>query len=174
MRARTTRWTCGAVALVLGAAGCNLPRDGAGTLDRVHGGTVRVGVMNDAPWAFDSSGTTGGVEGALASEIARRASARIAWVRGTEGDLLPMLERREVDLVIGGLTADLPWARQVAFTRPYYTDTVIVGLPDHRAPQPRAHVLAVAPGENAWLMHVERVLLDRKDDIPTMVRSAHP
>jgi polar amino acid transport system substrate-binding protein len=48
-------------------------------------------------------------------------------VRGSESALLEALREREVDLVIGGLTAQLPWSSEVAFTRPYYTDTLVLG-----------------------------------------------
>src|SRR6185369_5924264 len=39
---------------VLLVAACDLPRDSDGTLDRVRGGTMRVGVVIDTPWTKDS------------------------------------------------------------------------------------------------------------------------
>jgi hypothetical protein len=35
------------------------------------------------------------------------------------------------------------------------------------------HVLAVAPGENAWLVRVERLLHAQESHVPAMLRSAH-
>jgi polar amino acid transport system substrate-binding protein len=119
------------VLLVLVAGGaCDLPRDPEGTLDRVRGGTMRVGVLEHPPWTvLTPSGAARGIEGALIAELARELGARIEWVRGTESQLLEALEMRELDVVIGGLTDSSPWARQVAFTRPFYTDTIVIGAP---------------------------------------------
>jgi hypothetical protein len=106
-----------------------------------------------------SAGDPEGVEVWLISEIARGAGTRIQWVPGAESELLLSLKEHQLDLVIAGLTADLPWKTEVGFTRPYYEDK-----------EGEAHVLAVAPGENALLLHVERTLLRRKSSIPSLLR----
>jgi polar amino acid transport system substrate-binding protein len=220
-----------ALAPSLAALGCDLPRDADGTLSRVRGGTLRVGVVENPPWVTDSAGGVGGVEGAFVAELARGLGARPAWVRGPESRLLQSLQRRELDLVVGGLTDDVPWKQAVAFTKPYYTDTVVVGAPPSATrarelkgqtvaveagdpvaadvrkkgatPAPSAdltrasglvaapswrlpalgrastgvtlhearHVLAAPQGENAWLLHVERLLRDYQTAIPAMLRS---
>ena len=51
-----------ALALVSLAAGCQFPRDPEGTLDRVEGGTLRVGVVEDPPWVELGGREPGGVE----------------------------------------------------------------------------------------------------------------
>jgi polar amino acid transport system substrate-binding protein len=222
----------------LASAACDLPRDADGTRDRVRGGIVRVGVVIDTPWVTDSTGgegAAGGIEGALVQGIARDLGARVRWVRGTDESLLAALHERELDMVIGGLTTESPWRAKLAFTKPYYTDTVIVaGAPG--APPPttldglrvavldadpvvasvrgeggvpvpvadlatareaiaaptwrlaqfgrtgnpaivlarREHVLALAPGENAWLVHVERWLRAHESRVPAMLRKSSP
>ena len=218
------------------AAACDLPRDPEGTLERVRGGTMRVGVVERRPWTtLPAGGGAGGLEGALVAELARELGARIEWVRSTESQLLEALRLRELDIVIGGLTDGSPWARHVAFTKPFYTDTIVVGAPpgttrlrslDGRAvavharepelaayvrkqggvPQPvselgRAaglvaaptwqlpslalgpagitlheirHVMAAAPGENAWLMRIEQSIAVRKPAIPSILRTSRP
>jgi polar amino acid transport system substrate-binding protein len=155
-------------------AACTLPRDADGTLDRVRGGTLRAGAAGAPPWVTDSLGALGGVEVRLVEELARSVGARVAWTRRREAELLPALHARELDLVIGGLTDDEPWAEQVAFTHPYLVDTVGVGVARGAVTRTvvRRHVLAVAPGENAWLVHVERFLRARKPQVPNMVRGA--
>jgi len=112
---------------VLSIAACNLPRDSSGTLDRVRHGTMRVGLITNPPWVTDSGATTDGVEQQLVKELASRLDARVDWVRRPSSELLEALHRRELDLVIGGLTSTLPWQKEVAFTKPYYTDTIAVG-----------------------------------------------
>src|SRR5436309_182194 len=100
----TRRWVqC--IPLILSAVACGLPRDSAGTLDRVRRGSMRVGVVVDTPWTTDSVGGAGGVEPALVRSLADSLGTRIEWVRGPEGELLSQLEKRKVDLVIGGLDA---------------------------------------------------------------------
>lgn len=221
--------------LLLSAAACSFPRDADGTTDRVRNGTLRVGVVVDTPWVTDSAGTVGGVEVGLVNELARGLHATPRWVRGSEPALMESLKGREVDLVIGGVTAKVPWAREVAFTRPYYTDTLVIGAPPGASvgsrlghapvwvregagnesfvkkrggtPRPVAdlqrakgglvaaplwevaslgrvpagkplgkqgHVMAAAPGENAFLMHVDTVLRARKGQVPALLRRARP
>jgi polar amino acid transport system substrate-binding protein len=88
-----------------------------------------------------------GVEPTLVGELARQMNARVQTVYGSETRLLEGLHRRELDVVIGGFTADSPWKRDVAFTKPYHEDK-----------DGRKHVFALAPGENGWLMRVEQFL----------------
>jgi polar amino acid transport system substrate-binding protein len=135
--------------LLLGVTACDLPRDAAGTSDRVRRGTMRVGIVADTPWVTDSAGTVGGIEGNFVAELGRELNARIEWVRRPEAELLLALSRRELDLVIGGLSDALPWKQQVAFTRPYYTDTVVVGVRAGAAPLRRldGQTIAVEAGD---------------------------
>lgn len=132
--------------IAAGLASCGLPRDADHTLDRVQGGILRVGIVDHAPWAHASDSGVVGVEPALVADLARQLRARPEWRRGAESELLQALHERKLDIVVGGLTADSPWKSEVAFTRAYE------GGDDAK------HVLAVAPGENAWLMRVERYL----------------
>jgi ABC-type amino acid transport substrate-binding protein len=146
------------IALVLRAgccvaalSSCELPRDADHTLDRVRGGELRVGVADHPPWVTIGDERMDGIEPRLVADLARGLGARPVWRRGAESELLDALQRRELDIVVGGLTNDSPWKGRVAFTRPHFTDTVTG----------RAHVLAVSPGENAFLVHVERFLEPR-------------
>lgn len=221
------------ILLLLAAGACGLPRDADGTLERVRGGTLRVGVVIDTPWVTEASGgAAGGIEGAMVAELAVRLHARPEWVHATEAEMMEALKSRELDLVIGGLTAKSPYAKEIAFTRPYYTDTVAIGatagspadvlkgryvavkagdpaagevrkkgatpvnVPDLKsAPQglmaaptwqlqalalrptgvtlrQAKHVMAVAPGENAFLVEVEGFLDARRDRVPGLLRRA--
>src|SRR3954470_6776346 len=131
---------CWLLALGIFLNGCSLPRDAAGTVDFVRGGVMRVGVVHHPPWVVDHGEVVDGIEGRLVSAIAQRVGARVEWVRGPEFELIQSLSRRELQLVIGGFDVSLPWAEKVAFTRPYL-----------KTPDGLAHVIAAAPGENAWL-----------------------
>ncbi len=59
-----------AAALALG--GCEYPRDPEGTLDRVRGGTLRVGISPSEPWVtLAENEPPAGVEVELVQEFAR-------------------------------------------------------------------------------------------------------
>ncbi|MDB4916955.1 MAG: ABC-type transporter, periplasmic subunit family 3 [Gemmatimonadetes bacterium] len=125
---------------------CDLPRDADGTLNRVRGGVLRVGVAENRPWTQRVDTGVTGLEVRLARELASELDARPAWRVGSEASLLEALKARQLDLVIGGFTASSPWNGRVAFTRPYEQG---------RSP---VHVLATSPGENAWLVRVDQFL----------------
>jgi polar amino acid transport system substrate-binding protein len=135
-------------------AGCQVPADPDGTLDRVSGGTMRVGITESPPWTELRDGGRTGIEVDLAEDFARSLDARVEWTEGSEADLVEALERGELDLVIGGLTMRSPWSKHAAFTRPYAEAT--------EQGRKERHVMAAPLGENAWLVRLERFLLGRE------------
>jgi polar amino acid transport system substrate-binding protein len=75
--------------LLVLAAACDLPRDPEGTLERVRGGTLRVGVAHNPPWAsLPAPGEAQGVEPRLVRALAAELGARVEWVAGGETELL--------------------------------------------------------------------------------------
>jgi len=135
--------------LILSTTACNIPRDADGTLDRVQGGEVRVGLAHNPPWV-DALDSQAGIEPGLVAELARQLHAKVSFVKGSETKLLESLHRRELDIVVGGFTDDSPWKSEVAFTNPYHEDA-----------EGKKHVLALPPGENAWLGRVEQYLHEK-------------
>ena len=208
--------------------GCQYPRDPEGTLNRVTGGVMHVGIAESDPWVRTGGSEPGGVEVELLKRFARTIDARIEWVEGSESDLIEALEGRKLDVVAAGLTRRSEWQRVAALTRPYLTTKVVIAAPDqatadelssdlggHRiaveANSPEAsklsqdtdaiprevddpttadgpvvvedfmldelglvatdaeldeheHCLAVSLGENAFLVKLERFLLDREHE----------
>jgi polar amino acid transport system substrate-binding protein len=121
-------------ALILTA--CGIPRDVEGTLERVQGGTIRAGITENAPWTDLSSGRPEGVEVDLIETFAVTLHAEVEWFDGSQAELLQALEKRELDVVVGGFTADDPWAQMVTFTQPYAEISTLVGAPPgHPAPE---------------------------------------
>jgi polar amino acid transport system substrate-binding protein len=212
----------------IAATGCQYPRDPDGTLNRVEGGVMRVGVTESDPWVLlGGEEPTGGVEVELARRFARELGARIEWVQGSEEELVDAAKEGQVDLILAGLTSKSRWEKDVAFTRPYVETRSVVGAPADgsfpddfagvpvavelgseeeglleqrtdarvvpvtdlasRAGEPAAvhdyllddlglsdsgteldsakHVMAVKLGENAFLVRLERFLLNREDEI---------
>src|SRR5829696_4777577 len=102
--------------LVAGCGSVRIPADPDGTLDRVRGGVLRVGVSPHEPWTTVTAAEPGGIEPDLVRRWAAGLGARVAWTVGGEQPLVQAMERGELDLVIGGITADTPWSDQAATT----------------------------------------------------------
>jgi polar amino acid transport system substrate-binding protein len=185
--------------VAIAATGCQYPRDPDGTLNRVQGGVMRVGVTEADPWVvLEGDRPVGGAEVELARRFARDLGARIEWVQGSEEELVEAAKEGQVDLIVGGLTNKSRWKKDVAFTRPYVETRAVVGIPagesfpDDFAGVPVAaelgsavegleltdsgtelaeakHVMAVKLGENAFLVRLERFLLNREDEIERLL-----
>jgi polar amino acid transport system substrate-binding protein len=143
------------VTSLLDACGVSIPTDPEGTLERVTGGTLRVGVSPNPPWTEvrgDAEPT--GTEVGLVKEFAASLPAKVSWTVGGEEALIKRLEIGELDLVIGGLTADTPWEEHAAITKPYGE---AMGVEGKRIEL----VMAAPPGENAYLLKLEKFLLSR-------------
>jgi ABC-type amino acid transport substrate-binding protein len=148
-----------ALALLILASGCasQFPADPDGTLDRTTAGVLRVGVSPNPPWTVLSAENAEptGLEVDLVEDFAESIDADVVWTPGGEEDLMGQLERSELDLVVGGLTASSPWASHAALTYPYATTTGDDGAREKR-------VMAAPLGENAFLVELESFLLDQK------------
>ncbi len=144
----------GAVAvatLMVAGCGVQVPTDPEGTLERVEGGVMRVGVTENAPWVeLGANDEPSGTEPALVTEFAERLGAEVEWTSGSEATLVEALEKGELDLVIGGFLEDTPWTEMGAATRPY----VEAGTPEGN----EKHVMLAPLGENAFLVALESFL----------------
>jgi polar amino acid transport system substrate-binding protein len=211
-----------------------VPSDPDGTLERVEGATMRVGVTEADPWVVLEGERPRGLEVGLVRSFARSLGARVEWVEGSEAELVAALHEGQLDLVAGGLTPDGPWETEVALTRPYATSRIVVGFPagapvpedlegqrvrvergseaagllrdEGALPVPVAdltgtgrgapaaaetwtlgrlglrpssfelrsseHVMAVPLGENAWLVRLERFLLEREGEVSRALERA--
>ncbi|GIG36988.1 transporter substrate-binding domain-containing protein [Cellulomonas pakistanensis] len=142
-------------------AGCSggFPADPDGTLERVTGDVLRVGITDNPPWTEAAGGAPpGGLEAELATEFAGTLDAEVDWTVGSEEVLIRDLEAGELDLVVGGFTGRSPWSKQAALTTPYTT------VPDEQG-KPEPHVMAAPLGENAFLVRLETFLLQNHRDV---------
>ena len=139
-------------ALALTACGTSFPTDPAGTLDRVSGGTLRVGVSDNGEWvSLPASGEPQGREPDLVRAFAAKLGAEVEWSEGTEHVLAEGLKHGELDLVIGGLNDKTPWEKDAGLTRSYAESVDTRG-------QGRKHVMLVPKGETAFLLELDRFL----------------
>lgn len=126
--------------LMLCACG-DYPRDTEGTLERVRGGAMRVGLVAGAPEPRAA---------ALVRKLAERTGARPKVREDAAEPLLLDLEHGRLDLVVGRFDAKTPWDARVTFGKP----VEMSGAKDDR----REVKAAVRNGEHAWSMEVDRAV----------------
>lgn len=144
----------GLLIFFLTACGLQLPVDPHGTLDRVRGGVMRVGVTENRPWVkVDAAEEPSGIEPTLISGFADQLDSDIEWTTGSEAVLLEELDQGELDIVVGGFLDDTPWIEKGAITVPYR---------EQRTSSSREkHVMIVRMGENGLLLALEKFLLEK-------------
>lgn len=151
MRERLAR-SCALVLVIAVLTACtSIPRDPGGTLERVERSRVlRVGASPSGELVVHAGDRATGTETELVGGFAQSLGADIEWTLAGETDLVSAMERGELDVLIGGLRADSPWASKVSITRAYAEST--------EAGETVEHVLAVPLGENAFLVRLEGYL----------------
>jgi hypothetical protein len=121
----------------------SLPRDPDGTLDRVRAQhLVRVGLIADGG---DPVGDR--ESAAFLQRVGAATGARVALRKGASEPLLLDLNAGRLDLVIGTLSPDSPWASEVAILKP---------IAEPVAPQHLVVTPIARNGENKWIMLLER------------------
>ncbi|HEV2755205.1 MAG TPA: transporter substrate-binding domain-containing protein [Actinomycetota bacterium] len=210
--------------VLLAAASCGLPNDPEGTLERVTGGAMRVGITENPPWVVLGADGPSGVEVEIVELFAAELGAEVEWHEGSAEDLAAALAMRELDILAGGIVSTSGLAAHGGLTHPYLTTQVVVAVPPGTYDGDIAglevavetateeagvlektdadpvrvedvttvdgpvavdgylvddlglddtgvrlsevdHVMAVPHGENAWLVRLERFLLDHEDDV---------
>lgn len=144
------------------------PRDPLGTLHRVQRGRLRVGLTEHKPWVIRTTGEPAGAEVELVRRFARELGATPEWYWGSEEQHMKALKHYELDLLIGGLTDETPWNKQVGLTRPYFEERIAVGVPAS-SPVPKelkGQQVAAKKGETAAAYLEKRgALVLRVDDL---------
>ncbi|MBV9992357.1 MAG: transporter substrate-binding domain-containing protein [Alphaproteobacteria bacterium] len=125
---------------------CDAPRDPEHATDRILAShLLHAGASENPPWIWFDHGQPRGPDAELVTRLAASLGARVDWQRGSESRLMPLLEKRKLDVVAGGFTSSTPWGSTVGTTRPY-----------------GGHVLLTAPGENQLLLRLDRFLVTRQ------------
>ena len=121
---------------ILTAACANLPRDPKHTLDHIRERhTLRIGLVEHAPWVIRTEGEPSGVEVDMVRRLAANLGASPDWHWGSEDQHMHALEEYRLDLLAAGLHEDTPWQKKVGLTK-------------------KPYIFAVPPGENAWLKQI--------------------
>lgn len=143
-----------AVTTLAAACGGPIPKDTDGSLARITDGVLRVGVSENPPWTevYDD-GRVDGREVDLVTGFAGAHAADVEWTPGAESELAMAMARGDLDVVVGGLTSDSPWEKEVALTRPYTEEVTPDGDTEKM-------VMATPLGENALLVALETYLAE--------------
>lgn len=139
------------VALLVTGCSLQIPADPDGTLDRASGDVLHVGASVHGNLMEEEDGSVSGSEAELVEKFAKSLDARVKWSIGGEEHLVGKLKEGDLDLVIGGITDQSPWAKEVGMTR---------GYPGIDGAGSTPLVFLVPPGENRFLTQLERFLDD--------------
>jgi hypothetical protein len=123
-------------------AGCDLPRDPEKTLETVQGRKLKVGVLK--------FGGNAEKDRPIVERLAASLDAKPTYVEGDAHALFEDLKRGDLHLVIGGVPESTPFGKELGLSKP-------VG-PLHGAREEEKRVLAVRPGENAFLLRVNQAI----------------
>jgi polar amino acid transport system substrate-binding protein len=136
-----------ASSLLLLVAGCGLPKDPDGTLEKVSGGELRVGVVpgNERAAAED---------GRIVDALAQALRSRPVFQHADAHHLFHELEEGRLDLIVGGLPTDTPFFDKAGLTRK--------AGPLMQPGSTQDRVLAVPAGENGFLIAVNRAIEQAK------------
>lgn len=148
--------------LLVFIAGCkNIPSDPNRSFEKATESGLTVGYSVNPPWVVSEDSSAGGIEGFIIKAFAGKKEMKIVWHYGSEQEMMSKLEKKELHLVISGLTSDNPWKdRKVGFTLPYFKD------------KKEKHVIAIQQGENKLLQNIEMFLFENKDSIKRIVYAA--
>ncbi len=133
-------------ALTLLVAGCGAyPQDPNQTTAQIEErGTIRIGLI-----ALSESQNAQDMQ-EFAELLATSYEVDPHVVNGSAEALMSQLKRGELDIVIGELPKNSPWAKEAAFTAAFSKNHVSKSEPVVRG--------AVHLGENRWLLSVERMI----------------
>ena len=147
-----------ALAVTTLLAGCGgVPADPDGTLRRVEGGELRVGITHNPPWTDTTDpAAPAGRDVGLVQRFARSLDADIDWTVGSEAVLADALRAGDLDIAVGGFTDDTPWSDKAALTVAFGEERTDGAV--------KKHVLLAALGENALLSAMDAFLIEHGDE----------
>lgn len=157
------RWarsgTIGGALVALSLNACGIPKDQEGASARIAATHVlRVGASANPPWVIVQGNQVTGIEPSLICAFATTMGAKVAWVVNGETPLLEALERRQLDIVVGGVTSRSPWIRRVGTSLSYARAKRPPGGRPGLDQGRERHIILSAPGENRLLLRLDQFL----------------
>jgi len=170
-RAVPLGWTI----MALLGAGCGMPKDPEGATPRIAATHVlRAGASSNPPWVVVEKGQVSGIEPDIVRAFAGTLGARVHWVVNGETPLLEALEKRQLDLVVGGVTTKSPWSKRMGASLSYAQAGPTPGGQPGLFKGKQRHVLLAAPGENQLLLRLDQFLEKAKPDLQRRITRRRP
>ncbi|MEE1658228.1 transporter substrate-binding domain-containing protein [Microvirga sp. CF3062] len=121
---------------ILAAGGCSdFPKDNAETLKQLQAGReMKVGVAHNPPWTVVAEGRIEGVEPALVTQWAESLGTKARFITGPTDALVEALYKRELDVLIMGLTDKTPHSGKLALSQPYLEVKTNLGVAPGQTP----------------------------------------
>jgi len=120
----------------LAASGCSdFPKDNAETLKQLKAGReMKVGVAHNPPWTVVADGTIEGAEPGLVTQWAESLGTRARFITGPEDDLVEAVYKRELDVLVTGMTDKTPHSGKLALSQPYLEVKTNIGVAPGQTP----------------------------------------
>lgn len=121
---------------LLASGGCSdFPKDNAETLKQLRAGReMKVGVAHNPPWTVVADGRIDGVEPALVTRWAQSLGTKARVVTGPSDALVEALYKRELDVLVMGLTDATPHSGKLALSQPYLEVKTHIGVAPGQTP----------------------------------------
>lgn len=162
------------MALLLLGACENFPGDPKNTTAEVRGAVLKVGVIENPPWASARGGDATGIEVDLLERFAATLDAEVEWSPVPTEAGFEKLKKGEIHLLIGGLLQSTPYSRHAGLTRPY----VIIPRPGETVlglfQKKDRHVMAGVRGENRLFVLLENFLKTQSIQVDGVTYEARP
>ena len=127
----------------------NFPKDPENTSEKAKE-TLRVGIIEHPPFTYAADQQYSGIEVELVKNFAAQSGYDIQWINAPEEVVMEMLKNYELHMAVGGFTTKSPYKKEIGFTKAYLKK------------EKKKYVMAVAPGENAFLLRLEKFLSSQK------------
>jgi hypothetical protein len=121
---------------VLSAGGCSdFPKDNTETLKQLRAGReMKVGVAHNPPWTVIADGRVEGVEPALVAQWAQSLGTKARVITGPADALVEALYKRDLDVLVMGLTDATPHSGKLALSQPYLEVKTHIGVAPGQTP----------------------------------------
>lgn len=156
--------TVGLALLVMFISNCSIiPADPNKSFENAIKAGLSVGYASNPPWVIDSNGNAEGIEADIVKGFAKANGMKIKWEKGPEQKLMKKLEKKELHIVITGMTKDNPWkSEKIGITMPYYKEKKV------------KRIIAVQQGENRLTMNLEKYFFENKASITSLINENKP
>jgi len=145
--------------LMVVLVGCvDIPADPKGSLERIRGGVLNVGISLAPGLVAGTEREPSGPLVELVHDYAASINATPNWTLRSEEQLVVFLEEETLDLAVGGFTPDTPWMDRVGVTRPFTLEPTTPVPGTEALEAPHEFVMLLQPGENALISSVEEFL----------------